>query len=185
MRIFNLVVGDFEKVLELGNRVLGDGYLDVESLLEDLDLGTKDGINCNFVAYEDTQDKLIGFRTARAPGAWELNEACSVDQWGVPADKVCYFHSIVVDPNYRQQGVARALMNKSIESAKLQGAVAGLAHNWSGSPDNSAYQYMIKCGGKVIAYHPKFWVEEEGRCSACGSPCTCTGRETILYFDEE
>jgi ribosomal protein S18 acetylase RimI-like enzyme len=183
MRIFGLRVEDFDNVIELGNRVFGDDYIPLEGLAEELEQSTKGGINCSFVAYDDITEKLVGFRTTLAPGQWDIDETCSVDKWGVPPDKVCYFQSIVVDPDYRRQGIARSLMEKSMEAAKLQGAVAGLAHNWSGSPDNGAYEYIIKCGGEVVACHSKLW---EGMvCVRCGEYCTCTGRETILRFDEE
>lgn len=183
MRIFNLGVSDFEKVLELGNRIHGDNYMDVARLTQDLDRSIKDGINCSFVAYEDVTDKLMGFRLTNAPGQWEIGDIYSVEKWGIPHNQLCYFRSVAIDPNYRRQGLGRIFLGKSIDTVRLQGGVGGIAHIWAGSPNNSAYLYFTRCGGKVIKRHPEVWAGQH--CPTCGGVCTCDGIEMILRFDEE
>ena len=68
----------FAAVLELGNRVQGDGYLNLDNLTDYYQRGLKDGINAGIVAFY--RDQLVGFRLTFAQGQWDI------DQWATPAE---------------------------------------------------------------------------------------------------
>ena len=86
-----LDAGNYDAVIALGEIVHGSGYMDIEELTAIYHKGIKNGINANFVALEN--DQLIGFRLTYAAGQWPHDQWCTVDQWGVDFNDVCYFKS--------------------------------------------------------------------------------------------
>lgn len=177
----------FNDVIELGNLVHGDNYLNLDSIKVMHQLGIRDGLNAGFVAY--IGDKLVGFRLTYAPGNWPLDQWCTTDKWQYDADKVCYFKCNTVDESVRGQGIGGLLLSRSIEVAKQQGASAGVAHIWMQSPGNSAYRYMTRAGGEVVKIHPKRWLSNslnEGyHCVICEGTCHCDAAEMIVHFDKK
>ncbi|MCY7294500.1 GNAT family N-acetyltransferase [Alteromonas sp. a30] len=175
---------DFAAVIALGNHVHGDNYLDDKQVQYLFDAGHKNGINASLVAY--LGDKLVGFRLTQAAEQWTIDEWCSPDLWGFPISDVCYFKCNTVDETYRGLGIGSALLKRSIEQAKLQGAKAGLAHIWRASPGNSAFKYFSKCGGELVKDHPnrwQGWFDSHGyMCPVCGEFCTCTAAEMMIKF---
>lgn len=180
----HFVPADFDAVIRLGNEVHGDNYLDMAAVEYLYSNSIKHQINASFVAYHD--DKLVGFRLTQAPEQWEIDEWCSPALWPVDASRLCYFKSVAVPSASRGLGIASTLLKRSIESAKQQGAVAGLAHIWLGSPGNSAYQYFTRCGGKLVKEHPnrwQGWFDSHGYiCPVCGEHCTCSAAEMMIRF---
>jgi ribosomal protein S18 acetylase RimI-like enzyme len=194
----------FNAVLALANFVHGDNYLNEGSLQTIYKHSWLNEVNCSWVAIDpqsqcnnsenNQRDSrqlpsgyLVGFRLTLAPQTWPIDKWCSAHLWPYPADDVCYFKCNTVDANMRGKGIGKALLLKSIESAKQQGAKAGLAHIWLASPNNSAFAYFSACGGKLIKEHPNKWqihsIEDNYQCPVCFTICTCTGAEMLLAFD--
>lgn len=186
----------FQGVIDLGNQVHGDAYLTDEIIQGIYTKGLKDDINCSFVMLDlsetdnsnESRPKVIGFRLTYAPTNWHLDEWCSPEKWQLPIEQMCYFKSSTVDADYRGFGVAKKMLQESIEVAKKQGAKGGLCHTWMQSPGNAAYHYFVKCGGQHLKTYPNRWLEDSYagyRCIVCGEDayCHCDAGEMILYFD--
>ncbi|TPH15030.1 GNAT family N-acetyltransferase [Litorilituus lipolyticus] len=178
----------YQQVIDLGNSVHGDGYLDSNKIV----LWTNKGIsqingetvNTNFVALH--QDKVVGFRITYSAKQWPIDQWCSPSLWQVPQEQCCYFKCNTVNEQYRGKGIGKKLLMLAIEAAKKQGAVAGISHLWKQSPNNSAVKYFTHCGGKHIASHVGKWNEESKQgycCVICGYDCQCEAAEMIIYFD--
>jgi ribosomal protein S18 acetylase RimI-like enzyme len=138
LRLKALSEDDFEKVIDLGERIHGKNYLTPETMEEIYHKSfSPDGNCCSYVLYDGPRDgktgKMVGFRLTYAPGAWEPDKWCSVDAWGVPPEKVCYFKSNTIDSAYRGQGLGPYLLDVSMQTVKQQGAVAGVTHIWMSS----------------------------------------------------
>ena len=192
----------FHAILDLGNHVHGDNYLDDHSLRDLYERSFFKQINASWVAVIEAKHQeneranprntpdgyLVGFRLTLAANKWKPDEWCSPSLWALAQHQVCYFKCNTVDENVRGQGVGSSLLKKSIASAKRQGAVAGLAHIWLASPGNSAFSYFKACGGKLVKEHPNKWqkhsIEDNYDCPVCGSLCECTAAEMLLKFSE-
>jgi len=188
----------FDKVIALGNEVHGDGYLTEEIISNIYQKSCKNGVNCSFVMLDIAQDpnnsqvgieKLAGFRLTYAPTNWEVDQWCSPDLWKLPFEKLCYFKCSTVDSKYRGFGVAKTMLNASIQAVKKQGAEGGVCHTWMQSPGNVAYLYFTHCGGQHIKTHPDRWLESSYagyRCIVClpDIHCHCDAGEMILYFNK-
>jgi GNAT superfamily N-acetyltransferase len=186
----------FKQVIELGNKVHGAGYLDEESMIDWAARGISNNENCSYVALFNsdsdtssekttTDQKLIGFRITFTADHWQADQWCSPDLWQVPQDKCCYFKCNTVDESYRGLGLGKKLLQLSIQTAKKQGAQAGVAHLWKQSPNNSAVAYFTHCGGELVKSHPDKWHEDSQQgynCILCGYDCHCEAAEMIIYF---
>ncbi|MBE1301963.1 MAG: GNAT family N-acetyltransferase [Alteromonadaceae bacterium] len=176
---------DFAGVIELGNAVHGDNYLDVEKTQSLYEASYHHGINASFVAYD--QDELVGFRLTQAAGKWNIDQWCTPESWQSDTSSTCYFKSNTVNAEYRGYGIGSNLLKLSIDNAKKQGATAGLAHIWLASPGNSAFKYFSKCGGKLVKEHPNRWAQwciDDGYvCPVCIEGCSCIAAEMIIHFD--
>lgn len=190
IRFYPLGESDFESIILLGAQVHGTNYLSQTELETVLDKSKSQGINCSLVAYDGPREEnnLIGFRLTYAPGKWEPDKWCSVNEWNIEPDEVCYFKSNTLDSGYRGQGIGQNLLQESIQYARLQGAKAGVTHIWMQSPGNSAYRYFTKAGGHLIRIYPDRWREDIQKsgynCIIDGNDCHCDGAEMILYFEE-
>ncbi|WP_100656761.1 GNAT family N-acetyltransferase [Alteromonas flava] len=192
----------FAAVIALGNHVHGDNYLDPDSLTTIYHKGWQDDINASWIAViphgEFAPDQieqshlineglLVGFRLTYAPQNWDVDEWCTPTDWPHPKEQVCYFKCNTVDATFRGLGIGATLLKRSIEQAKLQGAIAGIAHIWLASPNNSAYGYFSACGGELVKKHANRWqrlaLEENYQCPVCPGICTCTAAEMILPFE--
>lgn len=175
---------DFNDVIQLGNTVHGDGYLDKSNLSDWVKKGIFNGINAGYVAYDG--DILVGFRLTFSINQWHIDNWCSPALWKVDQSKVCYFKCNTVAESYRGLGVGGRLLKLSIEAAKKQGAHAGVSHLWKQSPNNSAVMYFAKCGGEHVMSHPDKWHEDSKNgydCTLCGFDCHCEAAEMIIYFN--
>ena len=174
----------FKDVIELGNLVHGDNYLDDKSIKVIHQMGFRDDLNASLVAYLD--DKLVGFRLTYAPGCWPIDKWCTTDDWQHEQGKVCYFKCNTVAESCRGQGIGATLLSRSIDITKQMGATAGVAHIWMQSPGNSAFRYMTRAGGKVIKIHPNRWLHtslEDGyHCVICNGTCHCDAAEMLVEF---
>lgn len=183
----------FERVIELGNDIHGDHYLTSEIISKIYQKSVAGKVNCSLVMLDPARgkklDKLVAFRLTYAPGNWDLDEWCSPELWDLPIHQLCYFKSSTVDTDYLRTGIATKMLTASIESAKLLGAKGGICHTWMQSPENAAYQYFIRCGGKLLKTHPNRWLEDSYagyQCVACSAfdYCRCDAGEMIVHFDQ-
>lgn len=181
-----ITAADSAAVIDLANRVHGDNYLNDASLQQLLDGGSVGDIKLNWLAERDGE--VLGIRLTLAPGQWPIDDACTPEQWPVPATQMCYFKCAAVAEEARGLGVGRQLLMKSIAEAKRLGCTAGLAHIWLQSPGNSAYEYFSRCGGKLITRHPDRWLQasiEDGYyCPVCDGTCRCEAGEMVLPFED-
>ncbi|MBU2893097.1 GNAT family N-acetyltransferase [Colwellia sp. D2M02] len=174
----------FAEVIQLANKVHGDGYLNNETLISWVNTGITDNINTSFVALHNR--KVVGFRITFSADNWHIDQWCSPEKWQVPKQQCCYFKCNTVDDDFRGLGIGKKLLNLAITSAQQQGAVAGVSHLWKQSPNNSAVAYFTHCGGEHVASHPDKWHEDSKQgydCVLCGYNCHCEAAEMIIYFD--
>ncbi|NKF51221.1 GNAT family N-acetyltransferase [Shewanella sp. WXL01] len=186
MLIRQLLPADFQAVITLGNLIHGAGYLNQAELEKIYQQGIKCGVNAHFVALDSQTEELVGFRLTYAPGQWPKDRWCSIAQWGVEFEDVCYFKSNTIAEHARGKGLGGKLLAASIEAVKAQGAKAGVSHLWQQSPNNAAVKYFTKAGGKLIKVHPERWnqryVGEDYHCVLCGNDCHCDACEMLLKF---
>lgn len=172
----------FSQVVKLATDVHGENYLSQHNIEAFYQRGLKHGINASWVALDG--DLLVGFRITYSH--WQPDKWCSPELWQLPSDKVCYFKCNTVDANYRGKGIGSAMLKRSIACAKQQGYLAGLAHIWLDSPNNSAFLYFSRCGGKTIRHHPDKWqslsLQDNFSCPLCGPLCHCSAAEMLLKF---
>ena len=183
--IKSLEESDFDAVIELGNRVHGDGYLDHSAIASMLVKSQYQGLNCSYVMYKGK--KLVGFRLTYAPTNWPLDKWCTPELWPVEKEAVAYFKCNTIDPDFQGQGLGGQLLRQSIDTLKQMGAKAGLSHIWMQSPGNASFKYFTKAGGKLIKTHPRRWHNDENMpdyvCILCGKDCYCDASEMILEFN--
>ena len=182
MLIRELKEDDFEKVIELGNRIHGSGYLSPELLNEMFKKGIKNGINAHAVA--ECNGEIVGFRLTYAAGQWDIDNWCSPELWPYEQQDICYFKTNNVTPEWQGNGIGHRLLEHSINAIKKQGGKAGIAHIWKESPNNSSVRYFSKAGAKLIKEYPRRWSWENYdtsyNCAKCGGDCRCTACEMIL-----
>lgn len=174
---------DFKAIIQLGNLVHGDGYLNNENIIEWYNKGLKDGQNAHYVAYD--RDKLVGFRISFSPNNWLIDKWYSPQLWKTSIAETAYFKCNTVDETYRGFGIGSNLLKLSTASLIKQGAKSGVSHLWRESPGNSAVKYFTKCGGELVKNHPEKWYEESVNgydCTLCGHDCHCVAAEMIIYF---
>ena len=174
----------FKQVIEIGNLVHGDNYLDLATLEKIYHYSIKQGINASFVALEN--QRVIGFRLTYAPDQWPMDEWCSTNLWPVEKQNVSYFKSSTLIESARGNGLGGQLLKASISALKKQGAQGGVCHIWQQSPGNAAFKYFTKAGGKTIKIHPDRWLKDcidfGYSCTLCGSECHCDAVEMFLEF---
>lgn len=174
----------FEGVLDLGNRIQGEGYLSKISLQAMYKQGWHNDINASFVAIYEHE--IVGFRLTFAHSQWQIDQWCSPEKWPVETTRVCYFKCNTVDDKLQGCGIGSTLLDLAKKQAMAQGAQAGLAHIWLASPGNSAFRYFSKNGGELIAKHPGKWrhasLHEGYDCPVCPGYCECEGAEMLLTF---
>jgi len=193
LRLYPLSEEDFDAIIELGDSVHGENYLDHPKLEQILQKSYSGQKCCSYVMYEGArgQGKLIAFRLTYAPGQWEIDEWCTPEEWGVDPAKVCYFKSNTLHPDYRGKGLGLHLLEISKDAVRSLGAEAGVTHIWIASPSRGAFRYFAKAGGKIVWIWPDRWAKEKDyRCVVCckdgqDSPCGCDAAEMILHFGEQ
>jgi len=189
LKLIPLQESHFAQVIKLGNEVHGAAYLTDDIITKIYRKSVKDGINCSFVMLDTDKSKVVGFRLTYAPTNWQIDQWCSTDLWNLPIEQLCYFKSSTVDAEYRCHGIAKKMLEASIQAAKQQGAKGGICHTWMQSPGNAAFLYFIKCGGQHLKTYPNRWLEDSYagyRCIVCGVDeyCHCDAGEMILYFSD-
>ena len=181
-----ITAADSAAVIDLANEVHGDNYLNADSLQGLLTGGTVGDVKLNWLAERD--GKVLGVRLTLAPGQWSVDDACTPTEWPVPIGEICYFKCAAVDEQARGLGIGKQLLQQSIDAAKQLGCRAGLAHIWLQSPNNSAYEYFSRCGGRLVAKHADRWLQaslEDGYyCPVCDGTCRCQAGEMILMFED-
>lgn len=180
----------FAEIVELCDRVFGENYMPLEELEDILKKSTKDNTNCSIVLglnEGDGRERVIGCRLTYAPGKWLEDyplETCP-EKWGFDPSRVAYMKTNVVAEEFRGNGFGRMLLDRSIAECMRAGAVAAVAHSWMNSPNNSAYRYFSRAGGKLVKVYPNYWnthLEENVVCSHCGTCCACPASEMIIDF---
>ncbi|KAF7781409.1 hypothetical protein PRUB_b0613 [Pseudoalteromonas rubra] len=175
----------YPAVIELGNLVHGENYIDLEGIRMMHQRGTQHGLNASFIAVDESH-RVVGFRTAYSAGQWPIDKWCSTTLWPVDPMQMAYFKCIAIHPEAQGQGVGPKLLKASVDVLKQQGAKAGVAHLWMQSPGNAAVKYFSKAGGKLIKAHDDRWLDlslyEGYCCSVCGDECHCQAAEMVLEF---
>ncbi|GIU52034.1 MULTISPECIES: GNAT family N-acetyltransferase [Shewanella] len=194
--IRSLTPDDFQEVIELGNLVHGEGYLNLSSLEKIYQMGIKNNINAHFIAEGEqisptnnihkSKAGIVGFRLTYAAGKWPVDLWCTPEKWPVGIEDMCYFKCNTVAETERGKGIGSQLLQASIEAVKQQGAKAGVSHLWQQSPNNSAVGYFSHAGGKLIKEHPSRWNQQHDNsdylCVLCGDDCHCTACEMVIDF---
>ncbi len=185
MQILPLQAEHFAAVIELGNQVHGDNYLDAQGIEKMYQQGMKNGINASFVALGD-DGELLGFRTTYSAGQWTIDKWSSPELWPVTAADMAYFKCIAVAPQAQGLGIGPQLLQHAVDALRQQGAKAGVAHLWKQSPGNGAVKYFTKAGGRLIKLHDDKWLDDcihHGYvCTLCGNECHCQAAEMVLEF---
>lgn len=200
IKYVSLASQHFNAIVELGNYVHGDNYLNIESVKRLYQQSWSNNINASWVAI-DTSIKstsshsiekcglLVGFRLTIAAKNWQVDQWCTPSAWEYANSDICYFKCNTVDADYRGRGIGSALLTKSIQCCEQQGAKAGLAHIWLASPGNSAFRYFSACGGRLIKEHPNKWqsasIDDAYECPVCDNICTCIAAEMLLEFSQK
>lgn len=180
----------FKQVVDLGNRIHGTNYLQLDQMEDILHKSKKDStsgspVNCSLVITpKDDPSRVVGFRLTYAPGKWEVGRGCTPALWPYPQSEVCYLKSNTLDPEFQGRGVGGLLLRLSLDKARMAGALGGVAHIWLQSPNNKAFRYFSKAGGKVVKIHKEFWYEyslDTGYvCTVDGYPCRCSAAEMLI-----
>lgn len=200
IKYVSLASQHFNAIVELGNYVHGDNYLNIESVKRLYQQSWSNDINASWVAI-DTSIKsksgrsiekyglLVGFRLTIAAKNWQVDQWCTPSEWEYANSDICYFKCNTVDADYRGRGIGSELLTKSIKCCEKQGAKAGLAHIWLASPGNSAFRYFSACGGRLIKKHPNKWqsasIDDAYECPVCDNICTCIAAEMLLEFSQK
>lgn len=183
--IYPINPADFAAVVTLANHVHGAGYLTEKALADMVQQGIKQQLSACFLA--KIAQRVVGYRISFAAGQWQPDKWCSPSAWPVAIEDMAYFKSVAVHPDMQAQGIGQALLQRSIQVLKQQGAKAGLAHLWCQSPHNSAVRYFSKAGGQLINRHENRWqhLSAQGyHCPRCGKVCCCSAAEMVLQFTE-
>nr|WP_275442926.1 GNAT family N-acetyltransferase [Pseudoalteromonas sp. OOF1S-7] len=183
--IIPLDTSHYPAVIELGNLVHGENYLDLDGIKMMHKLGTQHGLNASFVAIDES-NQVVGFRTSYSAGQWPVDKWCSPALWPVDEQHMAYFKCIAVHPDAQGQSIGPRLLKASVAVLKQQGAKAGVSHLWQQSPGNGAVKYFTKAGGKLIKVHDDRWLDltlyEGYRCTLCDTECHCQAAEMVLEF---
>ncbi|KZN34303.1 hypothetical protein N480_22125 [Pseudoalteromonas luteoviolacea S2607] len=183
MKIEQLEAQHFSQVIQLGNLVHGENYLDKDKLKKFYKMGLKSGLNASFVAVNE-EAQVIGFRLTYSAGQWPIDKWCTPEKWPVNRAEMAYFKCIAIHPDAQGSGIGPKLLSASIRILKQQGAKAGIAHLWKQSPGNGAVKYFSKAGGVLVKLHEDRWLENcinEGyECPICGNDCHCQAAEMVL-----
>ena len=187
-RLCKLTEEHFDAALKLCYQVHGDNFYTWDELKEEVRRGTIGDLSTSFIVYEIATGKMVGLRLTSTHGQWDREDSCSPEKWDVDPEKVCYFHTAAVDPDYRGAGIGSCMLRTSIKIAQKMGAEAGLAHVWLQSPNNSAFNYFSRNGGRFIKEWPEKFIgyhTKERPCPRCGPTCHCDAAEMIIYFGEQ
>lgn len=184
---------DFENIIKLGNSIFGDNHLTQDNLKSILKKSTKDNKNCSFILTLNEGDgieRFIGFRLTYAPGQWidsyDSNLELSLDKWGFDSEKTAYMKINALDEQFRGLGFGRMLLDRAIAETRRMGAEAAVAHIWMNSPNNSAYNYFSRAGGRVVKLYPSYFTyhAKDNPCIRCGFPCECLAAEMIIDYSK-
>ncbi len=66
----------------------------------------------------------------------------------------------ITKSEFRGQGLATTLLNRSVETVKKMGGVAAVTHIWMESPGGGAMKYFAKAGGEFVRLHKNRWLED-------------------------
>ena len=97
----------YQQALLLANKVHGDNYLDLSSLVDMQKKASKNAINANFIALEG--DTVMGLRLSYAANQWPLDEWCTPSLWPCAQTDMAYFKCIAIAPNQQGKGIGPKL----------------------------------------------------------------------------
>lgn len=176
---------DAPAVAALALAVIGPGYYPAETVLEYLAKSTTpEGTAVSHVAF--VGERLVGFRFALPPGAWESGRGRGLhpERWPAPLERCGYFQSSYLDPAFMGRGIGRRLAERALRDLKAIGALAVVTHSWKESPHNSSFRYLSRLGFEVVAEIPDYWMDVDYTCVLDGRPCRCTAIEMVLGLED-
>ncbi len=170
-----------DQFLKFTNQFIGENYFNEKNFEKQIELSTKNNLNCSFVL-TNKQAEIIGIRLTYAPANWiDQVKTKYIKNESINLDTIAYFKSLFIDPNYQQKGLGPLLSNESIKILKNMGATHILSHSWKESPNNSSVRYLKKWGFEPIGEISNYWIDVDYLCTGCNlSNCTCTSVE-MLY----
>lgn len=174
--------GHWEAFIDLFDRYLGTGYLtgeEVRSLLAENTLSAayialtgKVPVRCigGAIVYVLSQHEWKHY-SHYVPGieTTDLHEKA----------KVALLKALVVDKDFRKQGIGRALVNRVLKQCRQWGCSAVLAISWLPSNGQDSSMPLFKSAGfEVLSIKKHYWQHssrvQQYRCPACGEPpCYC------------
>lgn len=168
-----------QELLDFCDEQIGRGYYSREDLYQVEKKSQFQGKNCSLLAYSREKNILVGIRFTLAPGQWIANNpGLTLGRWPVDPEKVAYFKSLFIHPDYQQFGLGSTLSLKSIEIIKKMSGLGVVCHSTLGSPNNSSMRYLQKLGFIPIQEHPLFWNKIDYECTHClKRPCICSAVE--------
>lgn len=175
----------FKQVIDFTNQYIGNNYFSEEDLEKILKFSTLKTLNSSLLALQDTE--LIGVRLTYMPGLWVSNPDLTIapDLWQVDKERVGYFKSLFVKPQYQSQGVGVKLSSTSLAILKKVKTQAVVTHSWVESPNNSSLNYLTKMGFKEVRDIKNAWSHIDYDCVRCTPKrCYCTAKEMILKLTE-
>ena len=185
-----LEISDITATLAFTDQWIGVNYYSSTEMQEILAISCQGSKNASLGAFAKSSNgeghNLVGVRLTFAPGAWitKKGRGISPDLWQVGPERVAYFKSLFVRPDFQQLGIGRQLSEKSIAILQEMGARAIVCHSWLESPRNSSQAYLSKMGFTCVAVHPMFWHEIDYLCTRCApGRCVCTAMEMIKYLN--
>jgi L-amino acid N-acyltransferase YncA len=180
-----MTAADVSEVVDLADRVIGDGYYDPATVRELIERATTE-VGCLSYVARTGEGALIGFRFTLPPGRWRSGRGSALhpERWPAPLDRAAYFQSCFVDPGHMGKGIGKGLARRALDALPRTGAELVVAHSWKESPHGSSRRYLEALGFSVVAESPDYWVEVDYCCPRCGRPCRCTALEMVLQLGE-
>jgi len=169
------------KVLELENKVFGEGFLKMEELIRQIQLCQKDSNNNAICIMED--EKIIWFWICFLWGNWDRSEI-EIDAKFENLQTISYLKTLIIDPDLQWRGKWKYILDILLQNAKKSWDKQVLLHTWVESPNNSSRRFFEKHGANIVkTYHKKWYqdsIDNGWICTRCWNPCECSSVEMII-----
>lgn len=180
---------DSNPIIEIGDEVLGRGYITVDEIDECYKEKSRAKGNVNFFVAE-LDGKIAGFSWAYRPGLFPSGPFAK-GLWPVDESEVAYIATMGVKREFGRRGIGTELLRRLHKRAREQGAKALVSHSWIESPGNASTKLVNKSKFTPLKIHyrlwyKKTWYESSEDISICRRcilpPCRCSALEVMLHF---